>query len=196
MTRKIKNPEDPRVIRTRLALRRALIELIPEKGFDSITLQDITNRAGLNRTTFYLHYRDKTDLLTASLREAYEDLVGQAMPTDAAFATLRDAPGPIVATFTYIGENADFFQVILNEESVPMISAGLRQYIDEVVLAWLEVLGAENARVDVGLAVKFIGSAFLGVVRWWLENDQPYTPEYMARQLRALITDGIDQALG
>ena len=55
---------DPRVIRTRSVLRDSLMILIREMGYDAITVQHITDRARLNRATFYLHYRDKQDLLT------------------------------------------------------------------------------------------------------------------------------------
>jgi AcrR family transcriptional regulator len=63
---------DPRVVRTRQMLRDALVSLIEEKGFDAITIQDIADRAGLNRATFYLHYRDKQELLVKSLRDAID----------------------------------------------------------------------------------------------------------------------------
>lgn len=58
---------DPRVVRTRQQLREALVSLIEEKGFDALTVQDITDRAELNRATFYLHYQDKQELLVKRL---------------------------------------------------------------------------------------------------------------------------------
>ncbi|EEL70861.1 hypothetical protein IGA_00005 [Bacillus cereus HuA3-9] len=64
---------DLRVARTKEAIRDALTELINEKGFDSITVKDITARANINRGTFYLHYRDKYDLfdLWSSIGDLY-----------------------------------------------------------------------------------------------------------------------------
>ena len=53
---------DRRIQRTRELLRKALMELIDEKGYDAVTIQDITERANLGRTTFYLHYQSKEDL--------------------------------------------------------------------------------------------------------------------------------------
>ena len=67
---------DPRVIRSRQLLRAALISLIPEKGFGAISVQDIADRATLNRATFYLHYQDKTELLM----DAFEELIAHATP--------------------------------------------------------------------------------------------------------------------
>ena len=64
--------EDPRVRRTRKLLQQALMELTVEKGFDTITVSDITARAEVNRSTFYRHYLDKYDLLEKLMDEAYE----------------------------------------------------------------------------------------------------------------------------
>ena len=55
---------DLRVVRTKTAIRNALVELIEEKGFDAITVKDITTKANINRGTFYAHYQDKFDLMT------------------------------------------------------------------------------------------------------------------------------------
>src|SRR5690349_11429109 len=66
---------DPRVIRTRQMLRDALIALILERGYDAISIQDITDKAGLRRATFYLHYKDKDELLFTVLRESFDHLV-------------------------------------------------------------------------------------------------------------------------
>ncbi|HZY42942.1 MAG TPA: helix-turn-helix domain-containing protein, partial [Anaerolineae bacterium] len=74
---------DPRVIRTRQMLRDALVSLIAEKGFDAITVQDIADRATLNRATFYLHYQDKHELLINSLRDAIDELMADIGPTEA-----------------------------------------------------------------------------------------------------------------
>ena len=60
---------DRRVQRTRQALRNALLELIKEKGYDSISVEEITQRANLGRATFYLHYKDKEDLLVDEFNE-------------------------------------------------------------------------------------------------------------------------------
>ena len=57
---------DRRVERTRELLQKALIDLIPERGYDAITIQDIVDRANVGRTTFYLHYNSKDELFMRS----------------------------------------------------------------------------------------------------------------------------------
>ncbi len=68
---------DRRVNRTRRQLREALFNLILEKGYDAVTVEEITARADVGRTTFYLHYHDKEDLLMESIGELVDDLIEQ-----------------------------------------------------------------------------------------------------------------------
>src|SRR4051812_42070200 len=63
---------DPRILRTRDRLGDALIELIQEKPFDEVTVQEALDRAGVGRSTFYLHYRDKDDLFLSDVEEFLE----------------------------------------------------------------------------------------------------------------------------
>ena len=68
---------DRRKRRTRKYLGKALLELVQEKKWDQITIQDITDRADINRATFYLHYGSKEELLAESLEEYFDALVEQ-----------------------------------------------------------------------------------------------------------------------
>ena len=63
--------EDPRVKRTRNLILAAFDELLPEKGFRSLTVQDITDKAEINRATFYAHFNDKYDLLDKSIQQTF-----------------------------------------------------------------------------------------------------------------------------
>ena len=69
--------QDRRVRRTRRALRKALNDLMEEKGYDQVTIEDLTERADIGRTTFYLHYSAKQDLLLEQFGEMIDQLVAQ-----------------------------------------------------------------------------------------------------------------------
>jgi AcrR family transcriptional regulator len=188
---------DPRVIRTRKLLRQSLIELVPEKGFSQLTIQDITDHATLNRATFYLHYRDKDELLL----DVFEDLVTHAIPfpPDGKGDIPWEELHPIVTVFEHIAKYAEFYDAILGEQGVPLMMARLRNLIEDIINRWLKVLlpttFADKILPDI--ATNFFGSAYLGVITWWLENDMPYTPTEMERFLirisnmgiRSMITD-------
>src|SRR5436190_1860613 len=74
------NPNDPRVKRTRQLLKRALSDLLAEKPFHDITVQDIAERATLNRVTFYAHFEDKYDLIGTWIRDGFVERLEAALP--------------------------------------------------------------------------------------------------------------------
>jgi AcrR family transcriptional regulator len=61
--------EDPRVVRTRQLIQHAFMDLFREKSFEEITIQEIADRATINRVTFYAHFQDKFALLEYTIRE-------------------------------------------------------------------------------------------------------------------------------
>jgi AcrR family transcriptional regulator len=74
------NPNDPRVKRTRQLLKQALADLLAEKAFHEITVQEITERATLNRVTFYAHFEDKYDLLSTWVRDYFVERLEATLP--------------------------------------------------------------------------------------------------------------------
>ena len=67
---------DRRIVRTRNALGDAMVALMLEKEFDEITVQQVLDRAGVGRATFYTHYRDKDDLFLSDVEEFLEMFSG------------------------------------------------------------------------------------------------------------------------
>ena len=190
---------DPRVVRTRQLLRDALVALIGEKGFDAITVQDIAERARVNRATFYLHYKDKNDLLIKSLRDALGELIADITPPAPGENSPPDnALEPILQVFKHVARHADFYQVMLGADGVPSFIAWVREYIEEIALKWFAVLQPDAAKivVPVEIIVNYLSGAYIGVIIWWLDHNRPHSPEYMANQLRRLTTLGLSAALG
>ncbi len=191
---------DPRVVRTRQQLRDALVALIEERGFDALTVQDITDRAELNRATFYLHYRDKQDLLENSLRDAIDELIADlgASPNEQGQLLIEDSPRPITAVFEHVAQHAHFYRVMLSAEGVPAFSAGVRDYMAEVTLRWLTALqpNPKHSRVPLEIVASSLSWSLLGVLIWWLEHDLPHPPDFMAEQFRLIITLDLGQVLG
>jgi AcrR family transcriptional regulator len=191
---------DPRVVRTRQMLRDALVSLIEEKGFDAITVQDIADRAGLNRATFYLHYRDKQELLVKSLRDAIDELVADigASTDEQGQLVFDESQRTIKAAFEHVAQHARFYRVMMSAEGVPSFIAGVRDYMAEITLRWLTALQPDphQGLVPLEIVANSLSWSLLGVLIWWLEHDMPYAPEYMAEQFRLLITLDLRQVLG
>jgi hypothetical protein len=192
---------DPRVLRTRQFLQDALISLIMEKGFDNVQIQEITERAGLNRSTFYLHYRDKNDLLVKNMSYTLEQLdqtVDIPPTVDDGLLTTDVMVKPLISVFDHFAEYADFYHVMLSEVGVPSVINEMQHYIEQVALRWLKILkpSEKHPVVDTDLIIKFVSTACIGVVKWWLNNDLPYSSEHMANQLLNLVSLGVFRSAG
>ena len=73
------NKTDPRVIKTRNSLRKALVYLMRREKLEDISVQKITETANITRGTFYLHYKDKQDLIQSAIQEIVDDFFNQVM---------------------------------------------------------------------------------------------------------------------
>ena len=188
--------EDPRIVRTRQLLKDALVELIHERGYEKIKVQDITERATLNRATFYLHYRDKFDLLCQSSEEILNGLINSlnsSLEEKEENDFLNDQPHrTFVQMFEHISSNSQLFKVFLTEKNMPHFTSQMLDVIVDFVSKGMNRMQPDDQKLTVPreIAVRYISSAFLGVISWWLENDMPYTPRYMARLLRELAVKG------
>jgi AcrR family transcriptional regulator len=198
---------DRRINRTRKLLRAALLELILEKGFEMVTVEDITDRADLGRTTFYLHYKDKEDLLFENINEMIDDLFVQIsdlplsvwnFPTDDG----RDEnliPTPILLIFQHAAEHADLYRIILRGAGTSEATARLREIISNAVSEFIELKRETgeslhlNMRVPLDFFANYFTGSLLGIVNWWLETGAPYTPEEMASMYRQLFFLGAFQ---
>ncbi len=198
---------DRRVTRTQSALRKALLELIQEKDYDSITVEEITARADLARTTFYLHYRDKEELLL----DYFDELIGERIQEFAQIplSILAHPPGdakkssisvrPIAVVFHHAAENAALYRLVLNGQGMLRVAEQLRHTINQtandMLLTKVEQEGLK-LEMPVNLLVQCFVGAFLAGLAWWLEQDMPCPPEEMARRIRLLLFPGIRAVLG
>jgi AcrR family transcriptional regulator len=186
---------DPRVIRTRQMLRNALIELIGEKGFSAITVQDITQRATLNRATFYLHYRDKEDLLAQSVEEILNELVTGMKECQLIDYDITDSDGNVVQplpdlvyVFEHVTKHEKFYRVMLGKKGQQSFWFRLMDVFVNVLNSRLEQSMSHeiHPKVPKEILIHYAASAYLGVISWWLKHDMPYSPQYMATQLTRL----------
>lgn len=179
--------QDRRITRTRNLLQDALIELVLEKGYEPITIQEITDRANLGRATFYMHYKDKEDLLLTTLREGYQALVEQV-------DRVGDTPGrhfPLRVVFDYAAANRDLFLVLLHEAGKTEAYRQAHQFITGRVQRLMEQSRAA-LQVPAEVVSTYYAGALLSMVVWWLEQGMPYSSEEMENMLLVLFRSGIN----
>jgi AcrR family transcriptional regulator len=201
--------QDRRVRRTRRALREALSDLMAEKGYDQVTIEELTNRADIGRTTFYLHYSAKQDLLLEQFGEMIDQLVAQfsQIPLSAwgQEGDLRsgDHPPsrPISMIFHHAAENEDLYRIVLQGEGVDQAAQRLQAIMTNAVNVFLQhKMGDKkerlNLQVPLEIFANYFAGALLGVIKWWLETGMPYTPEEMEAIFFQLFLPGASLALG
>ncbi len=200
---------DRRVERTHAALKQALYELIDEKGYDQVTVEEITERAGLGRATFYLHYRDKEDLLLEDVIDLVDQMVEETtgLPwlrwrqAPESGATEPDRPPPMVLVFQHVAENADHYRIILRGQGTYTVAQRLREIIIEAIKDVGRArsqagLPGEDIQVPLDVIANYYAGSVMGLVSWWLENDMPYPPARMAEYFQRLFIPGLMQVLG
>jgi AcrR family transcriptional regulator len=190
---------DRRVNRTRRLLREALTALILEKGYDAVTIEDITRRADLGRTTFYLHYRDKEHLFLESIEQSADELAQRIsqIPAEMLFNENGEGAGlPITLVFEHAAQNADLYRAMLRSEGSIKATSRLReltaQYALEFTRLWWQQRGLTGQpHIPLEVIAQFFAASLLGTLVWWLEAGMPYPPRQMAAFFRRLVLDGL-----
>ncbi|WP_286229659.1 TetR/AcrR family transcriptional regulator [Neobacillus mesonae] len=192
---------EKRVNRTKRLIRDTLTELIEEKGFEGVTVRDLTERAKINRGTFYLHYQDKYDLLEQSEDEVIKgivQLVHEISPIEAVAYTSQNEPFPIIQKlFEYFQENANFMKVILGPKGDPAFQVKLRELITETFLNKMaKEINSEEMMVPVEFLTTYVSAAHVGVIQHWLETGMEKSPREMTLILAKMTLLGPGHVAG
>src|SRR5690606_36932782 len=189
---------DLRKLRTRKLLRQALVELMQEKGLEKITVSDLTMRAEINRGTFYLHYKDVTDLLQQCQQQLMDELsllANEIQIDELLKAAKRDEPyEKIVAILEFWYEHTDFSKLMLGPKGDPAFAMGIRKFMQQKLFNKLTDFipedQAANIKVPKDYLIAFISSANVGVLQHWFESGQHQSPRELALIMTRLIAQG------
>ncbi len=171
---------DRRIKRTQQLLAKALIALTLEKGYEAVTIRDITECADVGYATFFRHYSSKDALLRDVSEVVLADL--KTLLSD---AHSDDVEAVGVPLFRYVQEHANIIRVLLRSRG----SSSLMQHIVEITSQ--DVLNEnqplEDSIVPTEIAAYHLVNSSISLIQWWLEHDMPYTPERMGAIFHALI---------
>lgn len=180
---------DRRITRSRKALRAALIELMEERGFEGFTVNDLCERADLNRGTFYNHFKDKEDLLAQLEDEIMDGLEGLQKQMNAltlkdlAAYRLKKKPLPfLVDLFDYLRSEGDFLHAVLGPGGDMRFGPRLRDSVCvNLIQSILHERYRERPTAFVNYYVAYFTSAYLGVITYWIESGMQESSEEMAQ---------------
>jgi len=183
---------DKRVRRTHERLGSALIELIQEKPIDDVTVQEVLDRASVGRSTFYLHFRDKNDLLLSQL-ENFLEMMSTAL-------SIRKEEShrvvPVAELFAHIGNQKKIYRALADagrlndffDLAQGYFSRGIEQRLRES-----KGLAKLPQRELAARAVALAGS-LLSLLRWWLDRGAKEPPGDMDKLFHRIVWNGLQYA--
>jgi AcrR family transcriptional regulator len=177
---------DLRVRRTKKLLSNALVGLLAEQSFESITVRQICERAMVHRATFYTHYTDKYELLQSVLNDVEADLLQIQTSKD----WDAESSNFLLQFMDYVIAHRSLFTLLLVEKDAHSLTALMRRQFAAMTEAQVKDFQASGVHYSVPPAVmaQFFAGAILGVVSWWLENQQPISPEQLTHYLDHLLS--------
>ncbi len=187
---------DRRVRRTRRALHQALMELILEKRYDKITIQDIIDRADVGRSTFYAHFLDKDDLLVQGLALFSDELTAHVEATIHGTEETDHVLNSLIF-FRHAGMHHELYKAMQEGGGADVIMDAGREHLAEDIQNHLDKMFPDGAPLDIPLPVitSFVMGAMLSVLMWWLDADRPYTPEEINGMFQRLAMGGVENLM-
>ena len=171
--------------RTKEHLKLALIELIKQKGFHSISVKDIVSHAGYNRSTFYVHYQDKTELaedLLESMLQGIEDSVGKPYaPGQKVYTAKLNAPSFNIINYIY--EHRNFFELIKFEDTLPGLHTRFPSIILKIYKEQFIFETINNIHVDMDYFKRYTAYGFYGIILNWIKNNFKESQEEFIKEI-------------
>jgi len=188
---------DLRVIRTDRRIRETFLQLIDEVGFDAVTIKLLTERAEVNRGTFYHHYADKYELLERMTNEVFEKIEA-TFEREIPFVLINkteDSPyRRIIPFLIFLYENRTLMRILLSPTSDGMFRKRVRDYMQQILFSGLHEQGERLVPEDYLIA--YLSAAHLGVIESWLSHPNETTPEEIARIIFTISMEGPFRAAG
>lgn len=158
-------PVDRRVRRTQHALHRALIQLVQERGWDAVSVRDVCERADVGRSTFYLHFADKEELLVSGFGDLLVTMRGHAVA----------AQGEPLAFTTALMEHArqyhPLLRALVGRRTGLAVQRGFMNVVKDLVRDDLRAGGTPSQQQEI--TVSYVAGALWELLHFWLEQRKP-----------------------
>jgi AcrR family transcriptional regulator len=177
---------DRRTQRTKEALWHALMSLVTERGFEGLTVQDILERAGVGRATFYAYFDNKEDLLVSGLETLRLSLKARQRGEIFAFTA---------ALFEHARDHRDMFRAMIGKRSGAVVQRLFHKMLVDLVRHEMRSTSRDRtSRTTADASASFIASGLFGLLMWWVDHPQVSADE-MNRTFRQLAIPAVHAAL-
>ena len=181
--------KDRRSQRTRHLLSKAMVELIREKDYNSITVSDIIDRANVGRSTFYAHYRDKEDLFVGELDRVI-DVLSKGILRE---SHDENSLFPSLGLFRHAGEEHELYKALAWGPGIDLLFKHVQKSLSDKIEQSLKESG-KKFNVPIPILANYIVGSFLTLLKWWLDNKMVYSPEQMDEVFKKLTLPGVEEA--
>lgn len=185
--------DDRRSRRTRRLLGDAFVALLQEQRYDTITVQEIIDRANVGRSTFYAHYLDKEDLLQSEIAGVVERL-GTHMDGAPGGARLI----PSLALLRHLQERQDLYRALARGRAIEPALRAMREQLSRHAEARLAALlpAGRTPAPPLPVVAQHVAGALLALFGWWLERDMPEPAEQIDAYFLDLVRPTVRAATG
>jgi AcrR family transcriptional regulator len=184
---------DPRVKRTRDLIRRSFMDIVSETGFDSISVQDVTGRAGVNRATFYSHFPDKYALLDYAIGESFRDEIERRMLNVCEFR-VDNLHTLVVTVCEFVGKIHS--HTGSEEQYQTLAEAQIRNQVYSLILHWLEKIETiRNCAVSRERAATASSWAIYGLAHAWAHEKKKPSASQFADEVMPLVAANLGQTV-
>ena len=182
---------DRRQQKTRTAIFDAFTELLSEKSYSKITVQDIIDRANVGRATFYAHFETKDDLLKALCEELFGHIISSAADCIHTHVLYSDGNAPesvFCHLLHHLQKNDKNILKLLSCESSEIFLRYFKDSLNELIQNQF-ISQNRNANMDIpdDFLINHISGSFVEMVLWWIKGHMKQTPEKLDQYFRAVI---------
>lgn len=182
---------DPRVKRTRSLLEQSFMDVVAQKGFQSVSVQDITDKAGVNRATFYAHFPDKYALLDYSVRQGFRQELEKRTLNVCTFS--MDNLRALIVTVCEFISNASSHCNPPSSQFESVMETQVKAQVQELIQNWIQKLGTD---ADPKIAATAASWAIYGLAQQWSHDRNKKRPsaEKFTDQILPLIAGNLSLA--
>src|SRR5437588_1827987 len=175
---------DRRTLRTRHSLTHAMVELVTEKRFDDMNVQNLIDRADIGRSTFYSHFRDKEDLFQKNW-EAFIDFCAQQINWD---QVGKGSFMPIIFLFDHLKDVQPFYQGLVRSRKIDALFKSGTEQLSRRIAEALKARMKHVSSIPIPVLANYLAGELFGLLKWWLDERMPYSPERMDQIYHELVT--------
>jgi AcrR family transcriptional regulator len=183
----LQKPVDRRVLRTRNALRAALLSLLRRKSYDDITVQDLIDEANVGRSTFYAHCRGKEDLLRLGLNTLRAELAESPAP---ARRKPKRGFSFSLRILEHVAENRDAYPALGRSRGRDVMVRELRLVVLELLRDELDAV-APDVSLPREITEQLVVGAYMSILVYWLEQKPKYTPAQIDAFFQRFLETGV-----